>query len=48
MPRRRRRSLLDNVEAGASGDALTTLVSVNDSRNDATHQSTNFANGEIR
>ena len=48
MPRRRRRSLLDDVEAGASGDALTTSGLVNDSRSDATYQSISFGNVETR
>ena len=44
MPRKRRRSLLDDFEASTSGDALTTSGSLNDSRNDASYHSTNFKN----
>ena len=48
MPRRKRRSLLEDAEAGTSGDALTTSGLVNDSRSDATYQSTSFRNVETR
>ena len=48
MPRRRRRSLLDDAEGGTSGHALTTSGLVNDSRSDATYQSDNFGNDEKR